>query len=146
MKTEPKITGSFVNESFPQGHMLRDRAHFPAPKRIDKDPRSDSRRRHRGTRRCVAAAERGFHDFVLLEMCDQAGGNSRWGENEITAYPWAAHYVPVPGRKAVYVRELFEDLGSSRMANGRKGTYVSRRRNGCFSMDAGRRELSRQSD
>jgi hypothetical protein len=44
-------------------------------------------------------------------MNDQAGGNSRWGENEITAYPWAAHYVPVPGPKAVYVRELFEELG-----------------------------------
>ena len=43
-------------------------------------------------------------------MNDQVGGNSRWGENEITAYPWAAHYVPVPGPKAMLVRELFEDL------------------------------------
>jgi hypothetical protein len=55
--------------------------------------------------------KKGFKDFVLLEMNDQAGGNSRWGENEITAYPWAAHYVPVPGPKAAFVRELFEDLG-----------------------------------
>ena len=55
--------------------------------------------------------KRGFKDFVLLEMNEQAGGNSRWGENEITAYPWAAHYVPVPGPKATYVRELFEELG-----------------------------------
>jgi predicted NAD/FAD-dependent oxidoreductase len=54
--------------------------------------------------------KRRFTDFVLLEMNEQAGGNSRWGENEITAYPWAAHYVPVPGPKAVYVRELFEEL------------------------------------
>jgi hypothetical protein len=44
-------------------------------------------------------------------MNPQAGGNARWVENEITAYPWAAHYVPVPGPKAEYVRELFEDLG-----------------------------------
>ena len=44
-------------------------------------------------------------------MNGQAGGNSRWGENEITAYPWAAHYVPVPGPGATYVRELFEELG-----------------------------------
>ncbi len=44
-------------------------------------------------------------------MNPQAGGNARWGENEITAYPWAAHYVPVPGPKAEYLRELFEDLG-----------------------------------
>ena len=55
--------------------------------------------------------KRGFTDFVLLEMNDAAGGNARWGENEITAYPWAAHYVPVPGPKAIYVRELFEDFG-----------------------------------
>ncbi len=44
-------------------------------------------------------------------MNDAAGGNARWGENEITAYPWAAHYIPIPGPKAIYVRELFEDLG-----------------------------------
>ncbi len=44
-------------------------------------------------------------------MNNEAGGNSRSGENDITAYPWAAHYVPVPGPQSVYVRELFEDLG-----------------------------------
>ena len=55
--------------------------------------------------------KRGFRDFVLLEMNDSAGGNARSGENEVSAYPWAGHYVPVPGSKAVYVRELFEDLG-----------------------------------
>jgi len=33
-----------------------------------------------------------------------------WTSQSI-AYPWAAHYVPVPGPKAIYVRELFEDLG-----------------------------------
>jgi hypothetical protein len=56
-------------------------------------------------------AKRGFRDFVVLEMESGPGGNSRWGEDEITAYPWAAHYVPVPGKHAVLVRELMEDLG-----------------------------------
>ena len=46
-----------------------------------------------------ASANVASRDFVLLEMNHQAGGNARWGENEITAYPWAAHYVPVPGPK-----------------------------------------------
>ena len=55
--------------------------------------------------------KRGFRDFVLLEMNDQAGGNARSGKNEVSAYPWAAHYVPVPGPGAIYVRELFEELG-----------------------------------
>jgi glycine/D-amino acid oxidase-like deaminating enzyme len=40
----------------------------------------------------------GFRDYVLLEMEREAGGNSRGGENAVSRYPWAAHYVPVPGR------------------------------------------------
>ena len=55
--------------------------------------------------------KRGFRDFVVLELAQQAGGNARWGENEITAYPWGAHYVPVPDKSTVLVRELFEELG-----------------------------------
>jgi hypothetical protein len=44
-------------------------------------------------------------------MEQRAGGNARWGENEVSAYPWAAHYVPVPGPRATLVRELFTELG-----------------------------------
>ena len=111
MKSESKIAGGFVNESFQQGHLLRDRAVFPKTRRIDKTQIVIVGGGIAGLSAAWRLQKRGFHDFVLLEMCDQAGGNSRWGENEVTAYPWAAHYVPVPGRKAVYVRELFEDLG-----------------------------------
>ena len=52
-----------------------------------------------------------MHDFVVLEMEPGAGGNARWGESDVCAFPWAAHYVPVPGRAAPLVRELFTDLG-----------------------------------
>jgi hypothetical protein len=55
--------------------------------------------------------QRGFDRFVLLEMSEQAGGNSRSGQNETTAYPWGAHYVPIPDQRATYVRELFAELG-----------------------------------
>jgi hypothetical protein len=50
-------------------------------------------------------------DFVILELERAAGGNARWGENEVSAFPWGAHYVPVPGTKSPLVRELFADLG-----------------------------------
>jgi glycine/D-amino acid oxidase-like deaminating enzyme len=55
--------------------------------------------------------QRGFTDFVILEMESQAGGNSRWGEHEISPHPWAAHYVPVPGPDAAGLRSFFADLG-----------------------------------
>ena len=44
-------------------------------------------------------------------MEPDAGGNARSGRNEVSAYPWAAHYVPVPGPHAPLVRELFDQLG-----------------------------------
>jgi hypothetical protein len=111
LKTDRSIAGSFVNESFQAGHLLRDRASFPAPKRVEKVPIVIVGGGIAGLSAAWRLRKRGFTDFVLLEMNDAAGGNARWGENEITAYPWAAHYVPVPGPRAIYVRELFEDLG-----------------------------------
>jgi hypothetical protein len=111
LKSDPTIAGSFVNESFEQGHWLRDRASFPAAKQTVKIPVVIVGGGIAGLSAAWRLEKKGFRDFVLLEMNDQAGGNSRWGENEITRYPWAAHYVPVPGPKAVYVRELFEELG-----------------------------------
>ena len=110
IKGDRPIAGSFVNESFQQGHSLRDRASFPAPTRIVKAPVVIVGGGIAGLSAAWRFARKGFSDFLLLEMNDQVGGNSRWGENEITAYPWAAHYVPVPGPKAMLVRELFEDL------------------------------------
>jgi protoporphyrinogen oxidase len=110
-KSERRIEGSFVNDNFVAGHKLRDHLARTPAKQTQKIPivivgggiagLSAARRLHK----------RGFRDFVLLEMNNDAGGNARGGRNDISAYPWAAHYVPVPGPKAVYVRELFEDLG-----------------------------------
>jgi hypothetical protein len=35
-------------------------------------------------------------NFTILEVDDKIGGNAINGENEICAYPWAAHYLPIP--------------------------------------------------
>ncbi len=32
----------------------------------------------------------------LLELEDQTGGNSLSGKNDVSAYPWGAHYLPLP--------------------------------------------------
>lgn len=110
-KAERSVSGGFVNDSFPTGHRLRDHARFAAPSRTEKFPIVIVGGGIAGLSAAWRLHKRGFRDFVLLEMEAQPGGNSRWGENEITAYPWAAHYVPVPNVKTTLVRELFEDLG-----------------------------------
>ncbi|HEU0005677.1 MAG TPA: NAD(P)-binding protein [Terriglobia bacterium] len=53
----------------------------------------------------------GFHEFEILELEPECGGNSRFGENQVTAYPWGAHYVPLPTPESKAVRELFAELG-----------------------------------
>jgi NAD(P)-binding Rossmann-like domain len=111
LKSERKIEGSFVNEAAAAGHLLRDRKSFPAAKQTVKIPIVVVGGGISGLSAAWRLKKSGFEDFVLLEMNEQAGGNARSGENEITAYPWAAHYVPVPGKQATYVRELFTDLG-----------------------------------
>jgi protoporphyrinogen oxidase len=52
----------------------------------------------------------GYKDFLILEMDNHVGGNSSSGENSTSQYPYGAHYVPLPGENAKYVRELFEEL------------------------------------
>ena len=110
-KAERKIDGGFVNDAFATGHRLRDHAPFSKAVRTEKFPIVIVGGGMAGLNAAWRLNKRGFRDFVLLEMEAQPGGNSRWGENEITAYPWAAHYVPVPDTKAALVRELFEELG-----------------------------------
>jgi glycine/D-amino acid oxidase-like deaminating enzyme len=110
-KGQRRVAGGFVNDAFPIGHKIRDRAKIEAPRRTEKFPIVIVGGGIAGLSAAWRLGKKNFHDFALLEMEAQPGGNSRWGENEITAYPWAAHYVPVPDARATLVRELFEELG-----------------------------------
>ena len=111
IKSDRPVAGGWVNDNFTAGHSLRDHLGSAAPTRNEHCSVVIVGGGIAGLSAAWRLCKRGFRDFVLLEMNDSAGGNARSGENDISAYPWAAHYVPVPGTKAVYVRELFEDLG-----------------------------------
>ena len=110
-KTDRPIAGGFVNDSFPLGHRLRDRVPFAAPQRQVKIPIVIVGGGMAGLSAAWHLDKRGFRDFVLLEMEQQTGGNSRWGQNDVSRFPWAAHYVPVPAKGESLARELFEELG-----------------------------------
>lgn len=53
----------------------------------------------------------GFKDFLISELEEQIGGNSRYGENPISRFPLGAHYLPLPSREARAERALLADLG-----------------------------------
>jgi protoporphyrinogen oxidase len=109
-KSGREIGGEFVHESHALGHQLRDGARFPTPCETRTVPIVIVGGGIAGLSAAWRLRKRGTA-FVLLEMEATAGGNARFGQNGVTGFPWAAHYVPVPGPRAVLVRELFEELG-----------------------------------
>lgn len=111
-KADRRIEGGFVFEDQKTGHLLRDRKKtLPRPAREVRVPVVIVGGGIAGLSAAWELDRRGFRDFVLLEMNPRAGGNSRWGENTISRYPWAAHYLPVPDHGATLVRELCQELG-----------------------------------
>ncbi len=86
LKSDRKIEGSFVNDSFQVGHLLRDHASFPAPNRTEKFPVVIVGGGIAGLSAAWRLRKRGFSDFVLLEMNAQPGGNARWGEKRLQRF------------------------------------------------------------
>jgi monoamine oxidase len=118
--SSPELTGGFNGISHERGHLLRAPAAGRAP------PTASRRTRvliAGGGIAGLAAARalrlRGMDDFVLLELEDSAGGNSRGGKVGGIACPLGAHYLPVPGDDAPQVQNLLEELGLRRRVSGR---------------------------
>jgi glycine/D-amino acid oxidase-like deaminating enzyme len=111
IKGDRPLAGGYVNDDMAIGHTIRGRAPFGAAATTVRIPIVVVGGGMAGLSAAWRLQKRGFDRFVLLEMAAQAGGNSRSGQNEITGYPWGAHYVPVPDQRATYVRELFAELG-----------------------------------
>ncbi len=47
--------------------------------------------------------KQGLNDFTVLELESMIGGNAACGENAISAFPWGAHYLPVPGKESDFL-------------------------------------------
>jgi phytoene dehydrogenase-like protein len=52
----------------------------------------------------------GIADVLVIEALADVGGNSSFGRNSVSAYPWGAHYVPLVREDCRPVRELFGEL------------------------------------
>ena len=105
-----RITGTIVGASHRTGHRLRDGTR-PEPQQVRDVPVVIVGGGVAGLSAAWKLARSGVRDFVVLELEPEAGGNSRWGENHVSAYPWGAHYLPVPTAEAAATRELVAEMG-----------------------------------
>ncbi len=53
----------------------------------------------------------GVEDVRVVELERDVGGNAASGRNDVSAYPWGAHYVPLLTAESVHAAALFTDLG-----------------------------------
>lgn len=119
------IAGSFVDRSHEIGHRIRDGQVLPVRTARERVAIAIVGGGIAGLSAAWRLKRLGFADFALLELERAAGGNSRSGRNEVTPYPWGAHYVPIPDRRIPLVEELFEELGVLRQGRW-DGRHVSR--------------------
>lgn len=103
------ISGSIVGAPSGLGHLLREGG-IPPPQGERRVSTLIVGGGIAGLSAAWALQRHGYENFTLLELDSAVGGNSQSGSNAISAYPWGAHYVPVPGKDARLVRTLFEEL------------------------------------
>lgn len=120
-----EIKGGFTGVSLARGHLLRDGKSWPAPSKIHHTRVVIAGGGVAGLTAARALRLKGMNDFALLELEDQAGGNSRSGAVGGIACPLGAHYLPVPGEDATELQDLLEELGLRQRVSGR-WTYDER--------------------
>lgn len=106
----PLPPGDLLGMSQALGHRLRD-GNFPPPSEVRKTGVLIVGGGISGLSAAWQLAKAAVDDFLVLEMENEAGGNSRAGQSSLVAYPWGAHYLPLPGPEATLVRELLAELG-----------------------------------
>ena len=53
----------------------------------------------------------GYRDYVVLELEKNAGGTSVSGRSPVSAFPWGAHYLPVPLANNESLIVLLDEMG-----------------------------------
>ena len=108
---DPPLVGGFADDGHAAGHALRDGASRPVTRRTVRTSVVIVGGGVAGLSAAWWLRRAGFDDFTVLELAREAGGNARAGVNAVSAYPWGAHYLPLPGPQATLVRALCEEMG-----------------------------------
>jgi predicted NAD/FAD-binding protein len=120
------IQGGFTGVNVERGHLLRDAKQWGAPGKTRKTKVIIAGAGVAGLAAARALRLQGINDFVMLELEDSAGGNSKGGtvngKNGGITCPLGAHYLPVPSEQAPQAADLhnlLEELGVRQRVSGR---------------------------
>jgi monoamine oxidase len=106
--------GGWVGDGVLRGHRLRGAAGLAPPTREQRTGLVIVGAGIAGLAAARAARSAGVDDFVVLDLHDAPGGNSRGHVLAGTPCPLGAHYLPTPGREAREVAEWLHEIGLAR--------------------------------
>lgn len=106
--------GELKHTNFSIGHRIRDRVNRQVAGDLDQRGKVPVIIVGGGIAGLSAAwrlQQAGFDDFLLLELEDRLGGTATSGRSGEIAYPWGAHYIPVPMAHHEALIRLLQDMG-----------------------------------
>lgn len=109
---QPEIKGEIVGASKNFGHLLRSEIQFQTPAKFLKTKVAIVGSGISGLSAGWKFKRTDFNDFLIFELENHLGGNSASGKNEISEFPWGAHYLPLPTEESKAVIEVLEDFGA----------------------------------
>ncbi len=109
-KPEFPFPGELVGPDLALGHRFRGQG-IPEPERFEPVSVLIVGGGVAGLSAAWRLAGGGLEDFRVLELEPEPGGTSRSGRNHVSAFPWAAHYLPVPDRGNRAVLRLLKECG-----------------------------------
>jgi protoporphyrinogen oxidase len=95
-RSVPSVPVRILGANAAVGHLLRDKTNQPVAGHPERVRTVIVGGGVSGLSAAYHLAQSGNQDFVLLELDTAPGGNARYGQNETSAYPLGAHYVPTP--------------------------------------------------
>lgn len=112
-KEIPPIKGGIVGASSSIGHLLRD-GMLKEPTEILESECVIVGGGVAGLSAGRHLKKNGKESFMILEMEAKVGGNSTFGQNQATAYPWGAHYLPIPNNENTDLLIFLSEAGAIR--------------------------------
>ena len=107
----PEVPGSLVDRIHEVGHLLR-QGELP---RASEDTKNLDCLVVGAGAAGLSAGWRlrgaGLESLLVVEVEDVFGGTSQSGKNEVSAFPWGAHYLPAPLSSSGPVPRLLRELG-----------------------------------
>lgn len=105
-----RVKARIVGANHKTGHLLRDKQSLPSPEETLYANVLIIGGGISGLAAKRSLFKAGIEDVMMVEMADETGGNSVYGRNNITAYPWGAHYMPIPNNDNTELLEFLEEL------------------------------------